>query len=72
LADPPGPAAAVTIPELLPIAAIAVLSIVQVPPLVASVNAVVNPAQTLVVPVIVGGIGYTVTVVVAVQPVGRK
>ena len=37
--------------------------------MVASVNAVVKPAQTLVVPVITAGSGLTVTGVIIIQPV---
>ena len=69
-ATPPADATPVTLPELVPTVAIVVLSLVQVPPAVASVNIVDNPKHTFVIPVIAEGKGYTLTVVVALQPVG--
>ena len=61
----------VTTPELF-IVATAALLLLHVPPVVASLNVVEFPIQTLVVPVIAAtvGKGFTVTVVVAllVQP----
>ena len=54
---------------LISIVATAVLELLQVPPGVASFNAVVKPWQTVVVPV-TGESGFTVTVVVAKQPPG--
>ena len=53
-----------TIPVPAPIVATDVLLLLQVPP-PASLNAVVKPAQTTVVPVIAEGFGFTVTTVVA-------
>lgn len=52
----------VTIPEPVPTVAKPVLLLVHVPPLVASLNVVVRPAQTFTVPVIDAGNGFTVTV----------
>ena len=59
---------AVTIAEEDPIVATALLSELHVP-LPASVSADVKPTQTVVLPVIVEGVGLTVTMLVAVQPV---
>jgi hypothetical protein len=56
----------VTIPEDVPTVAIVLSLLLQVPPLAASVRAVVAPAQTVVVPVI-GDAGTTFTVVTAVD-----
>ena len=47
------------------IVATLVFELVQVPPAVASLNAVVKPAQTIGKPVIAEGVGFTVTVVTA-------
>ena len=58
----------VTTPVPEPTVALLVLLLLQVPPVVASVNAVVKPAHTLVVPVIEAGNGFTVTVIVGVLP----
>ena len=41
--------------------------LVQVPPLVASLKVVVKPAQTVAVPVMADGNGFTVTTIVAIQ-----
>ena len=60
----------VTMPEDEPTEATAALLLVQVPPPVASVNAVLLPMHTLVVPVITEGPEFTFTVVVALQPEG--
>ncbi len=57
-----------TIPELVPMVATLVLLLVQVPPPVLE-SVVVEPAQTVVVPVIADGNGFTVTAVVVMQPV---
>ena len=46
-----------------------VVPLVHVPALVASLSVVVKPAQTLVVPVITAGKGFTVTAIVLTQPV---
>jgi hypothetical protein len=46
-----------------------VLPLVQVPPVVASLNVVENPAHITVLPVIGAGVRLTVIVVVAMQPV---
>ena len=59
-----------TIPELTPIVATALLPLVQVPPPVALLKAVVAPVHNVVVPVINPGIGLTVTVFSAEQPLG--
>ncbi len=47
------------------------LLLLQVPPTVASVNVVVKPTQTAIGPDIAAGNGLTVTVAVAIQPVGN-
>ena len=54
---------------VLPTAARLVLLLLQVPPVEASVKAVVKPTHTLAVPVIAAGKGLTVTGVVIIQPV---
>lgn len=59
----------VTIPEV-PTVANAVLLLLQVPPLVASVSVVVDPAQTMAVPPMAAGSGFTVTIEVVIHPVG--
>jgi hypothetical protein len=59
-----------TIPELEPIVATAVVPLVQVPPVERSDNGVVAPLQTLCEPDVGNGRGFTVTTVVVVQPVG--
>ena len=51
--------------------ALAVVPLVQLPPPVALVSVVVVPGQTVIVPVLVTGRGFTVTVPVALQPVGN-
>ena len=60
----------VTIPELVPIVASAMLLLVQVPPVVASVNVIDEPTQTAVEPAIDAGIGLTVNGHNDVQPPG--
>ena len=57
----------VTIP-VEPTVAIPVLLLLQVPPVVASVNAIVEPWQTDAGPVIAAAVGYTVRVCVAGEP----
>ena len=57
----------VTIPVLL-IVPVAKLPLLHVPPVVASLSDVVNPAQTCAVPVIAAGTAFTVTIDVTVQP----
>ena len=57
----------VTVPDVDPIVAIPVDPDTHVPP-PASLNAVVNPVQTDAVPEIAEGSGFTVTVVVVLQP----
>ena len=57
-----------TIPELVPIVATMVLLLTHVPPPVLE-RVVVEPAQTVAVPVIADGNGLTVTTVVVMQPV---
>ena len=54
----------VTTPPAL-IVATAGVALLQVPPAVASANTVVKPAQTLNVPVMTAGSGFTVTTVAA-------
>jgi hypothetical protein len=56
-----------TIPEPDPITAIAVLALVHVPPVTASVSVIVDPAQTLPGIVIAERL-FTVTEAVAVHP----
>ena len=48
--------------------ATAVLLLLHVPPVIASPNVIMEPAQTVVPPDIDGGIGFTVTVIVLTQP----
>ena len=48
-----------------------VLLLIHVPPEVTSVNAVVSPEHTAVAPIITPGNGFTITVVVAEQVVGK-
>ena len=61
----------VTIPELMPIVAIVVAVLVQVPPPTASVSGVVAPIHTVIIPVMAAGTGLTVTVSTAAQPDGN-
>jgi hypothetical protein len=53
-------------PELVPIVATAVALLLQVPPVTASLNVTVRPWQTTGVPIIVPGVGTTVTFIVSV------
>jgi hypothetical protein len=59
-----------TMPLDAPTVATAVALLVQVPPPVASLRAVVDPGQTVVVPVMEGTEAFTVTAFIAIQPVG--
>ena len=59
----------VTIPVVEPTVATVVLSLVQMPPEVASLSKVVRPTHAAGVPVIGAGTGLTVTTTVAIQPV---
>ena len=59
----------VTMPDVAPMVATPVLLLVHVPPEVASVNVVVKPTHTFVVPPIAAGFGLTVKLVTAIQPV---
>ena len=61
----------VSTPVSDPIVATAVLELIHVPPLVASLSVVVAPIQAVVVPVIDDGGGFMVNTVVAKQPVGN-
>ena len=54
-----------------PIVATLVLPLDQVPPPVASLRVVVKPLQTVAIPVMDEGNGFTVTTFVAIQPVAR-
>ncbi len=54
----------VTNPEVDPIVAIVVTSLLHVPPVVASDSAMLEPAHTELAPVIAAGCGFTVIVVV--------
>jgi hypothetical protein len=67
VAVPPG-APPVMIAVLTPIGAITTLLLLHVPPIVLSVNAMVDPTQTDVGPIITPGNGFTVTVVVTLHP----
>ena len=60
----------VTMPVEDPTVAIPVLPLAHVPP-PASLKVVVNPTQTVAVPEMEDGNGYTVTTIVAIHPVGR-
>jgi len=57
-----------TTPVVEPMVATEVLVLLHVPPDVPSVNVVVLPAQTEVVPEIVAGTAFTVTTAIARQP----
>lgn len=57
----------VTIPVVAPTVAIPVLLLVQLPPGVASVRVVVEPAQVIGIPAIATGLGFMVTVLVPVE-----
>jgi len=58
----------VTMPELLPTVAITGLLLLQTPPEVASASVVVNPIQTVELPVMAGTAELTVTAMVAEHP----
>lgn len=60
----------VTTPVAEPIVASVVLLLLHVPPVEALNRAVVNPVHTFVIPVIAAGNGFTVSIAVAMQPVG--
>ena len=60
-----------TTPDEDPMVATVGALLLHVPPPVALNKFVVNPIQTLVVPVIAGGFGLTVTDAVVAQPVGK-
>ena len=62
-------ASPLTFPLTLPTVATSVLLLLQAPPVVWSLSAVVAPEHTDSVPSIGGGSAFTVTVVRAVQPV---
>jgi hypothetical protein len=57
-----------TMPEVDPTVATEVVLLVHVPPGVASVSVIVDPAQTLVGPPMAAGVALTVTIVVARHP----
>lgn len=67
------------VPALIPVTspvdeftvAILVLAVLQVPPVSASESSVVYPVHTVFIPVIAPGIGFTVTVLVAKQPLNN-
>ena len=61
----------VTNPVLEPIVAMPVLPLLHVPPVVALARVDVVPAHIAVAPVIAAGSGFTVIIVVVIQPVGR-
>lgn len=54
-------------PVVEPIVAIAVLLLVQMPPLTELPNVITSPAQSEVGPVIAVGVGFTVTILTAKQ-----
>jgi hypothetical protein len=57
-----------TIPDIAPTVATDVVPLLHTPPEVASDKLVVAPEHTLLAPEIAAGNGFTVTIVVAVQP----
>jgi len=59
----------VTVPDVEPMVATAVLLLLHTPPLVISVNVIVKPTHTLLVPPMAAGFGLTVKLVTAIQPV---
>ena len=61
----------VATPEDAPIVTIERLSLVHVPPATPSVSDVVRPVQTLVIPVIVVGDVFTVTIALVLHPVDK-
>ena len=61
----------ITTPVADPTVAIAVLLLLQVPPVEPSLNVVVKPEHTCKVPVIATGNGLTFTVTVSIQPVPK-
>ena len=61
----------VRIPVDTPIVPTAVLLLLQVPPVVASVSVVVVPAQIGVVPIMPTGVGFTAITVVVLHPPGK-
>ena len=65
------PATPVTIPETVPTVALAVLLLLHVPPVTASVNVEVDPAHIITVPLIAVGVWLIVTIDVAKHPVAR-
>lgn len=60
-----------TIPEVLPMVAMVVVVLIQVPPATASLRVIVAPTHTALGPVMAAGIVYTATVVLTLQPVDR-
>ncbi len=58
-----------TRPDETPIVATAVLLLAHVPPVTALVSVFDPPVQTVFMPVIAGGKGFTVTIIVDIQPV---
>ena len=61
----------VTMPDV-PIVAKVPSLLLHVPPVVASLSDVVNPTQTLAVPLMIPGIELTVATAVALQPEGKR
>lgn len=61
----------VNTPLVEPIVPTAILLLLQLPPVIPSINVIVLPEHTVVGPVIGPGAGFTVTVVVTKQPVGN-
>ena len=57
-------------PDVMPAVATAVLLLVHVPPVVASLNVMVCPAHTLVIPVMADGAELIVIAVLDLQPAG--
>jgi hypothetical protein len=60
-----------TTPVEEPTVAVVTSLLLHVPPDAASVKPVVKPTHTVAMPVMAGGSAFTVTVVVAVQPVAK-
>jgi hypothetical protein len=65
------PAIAPETTPVLPTVAVVVELELQVPPALTSVNGVEEPAQTVIVPVIADGNGFTVSVTILKHPPGK-
>ena len=60
-----------TTPVVLPMVAVAVVVLIQVPPATASLNVMVAPTHTALGPVIAAGMVYTAIVVLTLHPVDK-